>query len=100
MMHEKLFKNVDAYKHTLSYLWDDVLGTIWYMQQIQLYKKDLHIFNWLVVNELRGQKLIDFFKNETDRERGVLVGITFIINKLEGHKLGPLRSLHVTDLKV
>lgn len=87
-----------GYRQTLTYLWDDNVGTIFYLQQVQLYKRWREIFNWLVTNKLNGQRLVDFFKNETDREKGVLVGITFIINKIEGHKIGPMRGLHATDL--
>jgi len=51
----KTHKAADGYKKTLSYLWDDTPATIFYLQQIQIYKRWAEIFNWLVVNERRGQ---------------------------------------------
>lgn len=87
-----------GYKNTVSYLWGETVGTIFYLRQIQLYKRWREIFNWLVVNKKFGQGLVEFFQNETDRSQGVIVGITYIINKLEGHKMGPMRNLYASDL--
>lgn len=87
----------EGFKRTLSYLWDDVPATIFYLQQIQTYKRWKDIFNWLVDNEIKGNKLVDLFKNETDTEKGSLVAFTFIINRMEGTK-GFLRPLNKGDL--
>jgi len=84
-------------KKTLLYLWDGNNETTFYIAPINEYKREVDILNWLVKNEIKGQKLIDFFKNETDREKGILIGVTYIINKLEGN-YHLKRSLTAADL--
>ena len=42
---------------------------------------------WIKKNDLRGKKLIDFFKNESDESGGgYLLGCTLILSRIKGHK--------------
>ena len=53
---------------------------------------------WLKRNNIRGQRLVDFFKNESDETGGgYLLGCTLILSRLDGHK-DTLKSVKITDL--
>lgn len=45
------------------------------------------IFKYLKDNKIRGQSLVDFFKNESDETGGgYLLGVTLILSRIKGHK--------------
>lgn len=50
------------------------------------YKQWQKIFCYLERNNLRGEKLLDFFKNESADGGGYHSGVSFILARIEGHK--------------
>lgn len=59
------------------------------------YKQWGQMILWLKANDIRGQKLVDFFKNESDSTGGgYLLGCTLIINRINKTN----ESLKITDL--
>lgn len=77
----------DQLRTVLDALYDGNEATTPILINIQYsYKRAHHIFLWLVRNQLRGQKLVDFFRNESgDLDGGgLLSGVTKILNSLDG----------------
>jgi len=51
------------------------------------YKEWEKMIIWLKRNNIRGQQLVDFFKNESDTTGGgYLLGSTLILSRIKGHK--------------
>ena len=74
-------------KKTLDYLYDGNAMTVKPLLIIRnTYKQYPDIFNWLVKNDIKGQKLVEFFQNESPDGGGVHLGVTHILSKIKGHK--------------
>lgn len=51
------------------------------------YKQWAEMIFWLKNNNIRGQNLVDFFKNESDESGGgYFLGCTLILSRIKGHK--------------
>lgn len=50
------------------------------------YKEWDAILKWLKDNKYTGQKLVEFFQNESDDGGGYHSGVTLILSRLKGHK--------------
>jgi hypothetical protein len=75
------------FKKTLDYLYDGVKETNFPLLFIvQNYKRWHAILNWLVKNEIKGVKLVEFFKNESKDGGGFHSGITLILSRIDGKK--------------
>lgn len=44
------------------------------------------IFKWLIKNDITGQKLVEFFQNESPDGGGVHMGVTHILSRIKGNK--------------
>ena len=68
--------------------------------QLQQFKNSHRMLLWLCRNKIRGQELLDFFKDEAGDEnaRGVLLGVQKINDRLEGRK-HTSEGLTLDDLK-
>lgn len=87
LSQKQRLKYVAGFKKTLDYLYDGEPLTVMPLLFIQQnYKQWRDIFNWLVKNEIRGKKLVEFFQNESPDGGGVHMGVTHILSRLKGHK--------------
>lgn len=78
---------VAGFKKTLDFLYDGVPDTIKPLMMIQqTYKEWQDIYNWLFKNNIYGQKLVEFFQNESPDGGGVHMGVTHILSRMKGHK--------------
>lgn len=80
---------LEGFRKVLEYLWDgnqEAFNALLYIKQT--YRDWGRIFIWLKDNELRGNKLMDFFKNESPDGGGYLSGIEHIMTRLGGNKHG------------
>jgi len=63
------------------------------------YKRAHYIFMWLLRQKITGMKVVEFFQNESGDSdgKGLLSGVTFILNKIDGepHRKGRLK---ITEL--
>lgn len=50
------------------------------------YKQWPDILKWLKANQLHGQKLVEFFQNESPDGGGYHMGVTLILARLKGQK--------------
>ena len=84
----KGFKNTfKGFRKTLDYLYDgEPLAVMPLLFIKNNYVVWPDIFNWLVKNEIKGKKLVDFFANESPDGGGVHLGVTHILSRLKGHK--------------
>ncbi len=75
-------------RKVLEYLCDgnqEAFGILYYIKGN--FKEWDAIIKWLKDNKITGQKLVDFFKNESDETGGgYLLGVTTILSRLKGHK--------------
>jgi hypothetical protein len=62
----------------------EAFNILYYIKQN--YKEWALMFRWLEKNDLRGKKLIDFFKHESPDNGGYLMGCTLILSRIKGHK--------------
>lgn len=87
-LHDHMMKELDALKKIVSYLWDgnnEAFHAIHFIKGN--YKEWPAMLVWLKRNDIKGQKLVDFFKNEsTDDGGGYHMGATYILSKIKGHK--------------
>jgi len=86
-MNEIGLTNIQIRK-VLDSIYDGNPETFFYIKQIQAFyiKKESkyrehQIYLWCVRNQLVGKKFVDFFK-----EGGILEGLNYIVNKLNGNK--------------
>lgn len=82
-----LEKEIGNFRKTLDYLYDGEPGTVMPLLMIKnTYERWREIYNWLVINHIRGQKLVEFFQNESPDGGGVHMGVTHILSRLKGLK--------------
>ena len=76
-------------RHVISYLWDqnnEAFAAILFVKSN--YTRWPEMIQWMKNNGLKGQTLVDFFKNESPDGGGYHMGATFILSRLKGHKTG------------
>jgi len=91
------------FRTVCDYLWDCNSGgpaVVHVLGQIEQFKDSHRMLLWLCRNKIRGQELLDFFKDEAGDEnaRGVLLGVQKIQDRLEGRKFTS-EGLTLEDLK-
>lgn len=96
-------EELDRYqlRRVADYLYDGIPETAHLMSQLRQFKDGDRILLWLVRNGMRGQKMIDFFKEEngSDSKKGVMLGVQRAMSFIN-HGKGYLRDkLTVGDLK-
>lgn len=80
-------------------LWGGEVRAVQIMGQIHQFNKDGQILRWLDRNNIRGQRLIDFFnESEGVETMGVLAGISKILNYINNDKFNK-DPLTVKELK-
>jgi len=83
------FSTMSPYEERRSadYLWAGEVGAVKIMGQLKQFKRYPEIMRWLVRNQIRGKRLIDFFSDAEGKEtRGVLVGVKKIYNYIDNDK--------------
>lgn len=76
-----------GFKKTLDYLYDGEPKTAFPLLWVcNTYKEWPAMLNWLVKNEMRGKKLVEFFGNESPDGGGFHSGATLILSRIKGHK--------------
>lgn len=97
--HQKLVQELAGLKKLVDYLWDgnqEAFNAIVFIKGN--YKQWPEILKWLKDNKMTGQKLADFFKNESDHTGGGYhLGVTLILSRLKGHK-HILKSVKIDEL--
>jgi hypothetical protein len=76
-------------RKVISYLWDqnnEAFAALLFVKSN--YVEWPAMITWMKNNGLRGQALVDFFKNESPDGGGYHMGATFILSRLKGHKTG------------
>jgi len=61
------------------------------------YKEWDSIMKWLKDNKLTGQKLVEFFQNESEDGGGYHSGVTVILSRIKGHK-HTLKAVKIDEL--
>jgi hypothetical protein len=82
-----LAKELEGLRKVVSYLWDgnqEAFNAIYFLKAN--YKEWSNMLRWLRENQIYGQKLADFFKNESPDGGGYHLGATLILSRLKGHK--------------
>jgi len=81
-------------------LYDGVFGTVLLMRQVRQFKRGDEILLWLVKNELKGERMVDFFKDVSGDElnHGVLRGCEMALKYIDGRRLLPTEGLKLNDL--
>lgn len=90
------------FRQTVDYLYDGVTQTAHLMGQIRVFKRGDEVLLWLCRNNLRGQRMVDFFKEESDDDnsKGVLRGYETALKFIDGHlKLKFGEKLYLDSLK-
>lgn len=62
------------------------------------YKDWANIFTWLKMKRIRGAGLVEIFKNESPDGDGYLLGMTWILSRMKGHKFGT-NSVKINELQ-
>lgn len=92
-------QHINNLRLVIEYLWDgnqEAFNIIYYIKSH--YKQWATMLLWLKRNNLRGQLLVDFFKNESDESGGgYLLGCTLILSRISGHK-DTIRGVKINDL--
>jgi len=74
-------------KVVLNHLFDgDVFAFSILLRINNTFKRSHYIYMWLAKNNIKGAKLVEFFKNEDGDEsgQGILAGCTYILNRIDG----------------
>lgn len=96
------FEELNRYqlRKVADYLYDGVPEVAHLMAQVRQFKDGDRVLLWLVKNKIRGQRMVDFFKEESgkDSSKGVMRGVQRALSFINGHKryLEPLKT---RDLK-
>ena len=86
-------------RRVLDYLYDGEPETFRLLENINTnYRRAHRIFLWLVRNEIKGKKLVEFFQNESGEADGlgILSGIVFILSHIDGIKY---KTIKATELR-
>jgi len=74
-------------RKTADYLWAGETRAVQIMGQLKAFKRFPEIMRWLVKNNIRGKKLVEFFNDAEGIEtRGVLMGVKKIYNFIDNDK--------------
>lgn len=85
-------------RRVLAYLTDGNMQAFAVLMFIkENYKEWDAMLSWLKNNKLCGQKLVEFFQNESPDGGGYLLGCTKIISRMEGKKYHE-RNVKIDDL--
>ncbi len=71
----------------ISYLWDgeqEAFNIVYFLKSN--YKEWPAMIRWLKNNQLKGQRLVQMFQNESVDGGGMHLGATYILSRLKGHK--------------
>ena len=92
-------------KQVADRLWHDIkpenaMRLAHTMGMIGNYKRGHEILLWFVRNDIRGEKLLDFFReaNGNATDRGVMLGLQKALDFIEGRKV-TTKKLEIGDLK-
>lgn len=87
-------------RRVADWLYDGTPQVAHLMGQIRAFKKGDHILLWLVKNNIKGQRMIEFFQTESGDagNKGVLAGVAKALSYIEGHRLAA-ETLTVSHLK-
>lgn len=78
---------LDHFRKLVEYLWDDnqeAFNILYFLKSN--YKAWPQMLIYLKDNKLTGQKLVDFFKNESPDGGGYHMGATFLAARIKGQK--------------
>jgi hypothetical protein len=85
-------------RQAAEYLWAGEVRAVAVLGQLKAFKRFPEIVRWLVINQIRGKKLIEFFNDaEGTENRGVLMGVKKIYNYIDSDKFNK-DSLRAGDL--
>lgn len=76
-------------RQVISYLWDgnqEAFSILYFLKSN--YKEWPAMIKWLKDNNLKGQRLVEMFQNESPDGGGYHMGATFILSRLKGFKHG------------
>lgn len=74
-------------KKVMDYLYDGNQQTFAPLYFLKTnYKEWRSMFVWLVENQIKGKKLVEFFQNESPDGGGYHMGATLILSRIKGHK--------------
>jgi len=78
----------DQLRVAADYLYDGSPKVAHLMAQLRAFKQGDRIILWLCQQGIRGQYMVDFFKEESgcDENRGVLLGVQKALDYIEGRK--------------
>lgn len=79
----------------IEYLWDGNMMAFSFLTRIrsfyskkQDFTREYSVYLWLSRNKIKGQRLVDFFRNEGNDDQGnFLEGLNYICNRLDGRKV-------------
>lgn len=95
----KSIKHVNNFRKTVEVLWDDtpmaVTPLLWIIEN---YKRWQDMLNWLVTNDIKGKKLVEFFQNESPDGGGYHCGCTHILSRMDGVKY-EIKTVYANELK-
>ena len=88
-IHPRNEENLDPkrLRVLLDFLYDGCERAIFPLYYINSNFRRAHrIFLWMARNNLRGTKLLNFFKNESPDGGGFLPGVAYILSRIDGKK--------------
>lgn len=86
-------------RKVLDFLYDGVPATHQYLIFIDSTFIRAHkMFLWMVRNELKGKKLVEFFQNESPDGGGHICGCATIISRMDGRKYS-INYVNAVELK-
>ena len=90
--------HLDNMRKVLDYLYDgnqDAFSIMYYIKNN--FKEWESMLLWLKTNDLRGQKLVDFFKHESPDNGGYIHGCMLILSRIKGNKNG-VEAVKINEL--
>ena len=101
-MRHKIERLTRAQLRTLlDCLYDGEPQVAWYLYRVECqFIRSHHIFMWLAKNNIKGKKILEFFKNQNDNSGGesILRGVTYILNQIDGLQKHFLENLKADEL--
>jgi len=89
-----------ATRRLLEMLWDGDFRVLMKLKEIkELYIRWYLILKWFHNNNIRGKKILDFFKNHSaeDDGGGTLSGIAYILSRVDGKRYN-VDKIKLTEL--
>lgn len=96
---QALEKELRGLREVVTYLYDgnqEAFNAIYFIKSN--YKEWDKILLWLKNNKLHGQKLVEFFQNESPDGGGYHLGVTLILSRIKGQK-NFLQTIKLDELK-